>query len=133
MANRSSNAGYVDGFVFVVAEKNLAAYRKMAIWGGKTWMKHGALEYLECVGDDLIPSMGGVKAKMNFPKMAKLKKGETVWFSFITYKSKKHRDEVNKKVMKEMEKNADKYKDMVMPFDEKRMSTGGFRVVVNAK
>lgn len=126
-----NNIGYVDGFVLVVPKKNVAAYRAMALHGGKMWKKCGALDYKECIGDDLAPSMGGMQA-LQFPKMAKLKKGETVWFSYIGYKSRAHRDQVNKRVNAEMDKMAKKYKDMPMPFDMKRMAYGGFKVVVSA-
>jgi uncharacterized protein YbaA (DUF1428 family) len=103
----------------------------MAAEGGKMWKKHGALQYFECVGDDLKPNMGGMKF-LTFPKLARLKKGETVFFSFIVYRSKAHRNSVNRKVMKEMEKAQDKHKNMEMPFDVKRMAYGGFRTVVKA-
>jgi uncharacterized protein YbaA (DUF1428 family) len=123
---------YIDGFVIVIPKKNAAAYRKMAADGAKTWKKCGALEYFECMGDDLrTKSMGGMKP-LEFTKMAKAKPNETVWFSFIVFKSKKHRNEVNAKVMKEMEKDAAKYKDFVMPFDPKRMAYGGFQAIVEA-
>jgi len=118
---------YVDGFVFVVPKRNLGAYRKMAQLAGRVWKKHGALEYFECAGDDLNPNTGNMKAT-TFPKITKLKKGESVWFSFIVYKSKSHRNNVNKKVMKYFEK--DKDKNMKMPFDMKRMAYGGFKVIV---
>lgn len=124
-------AKYVDGFVLVVPKKNLAKYRKMAQEGGKIWRKYGALDYKECVGDDLNPGMGDAKHLL-FPEMTKAKKGETVWFSYIVYKSKAHRDQVNKKVMAEMEKWAKEHKKMVMPFDVRRMAYGGFKVVVDA-
>jgi alkaline phosphatase len=117
---------YVDGFVLVVPKKKLGAYRKMAEEGKKMWMKHGALDYKECVGDDLTPDMG--MPIMTFPRMAKTKPGETVVFSYIVYKSRAHRDQVNKRVMKEMEKSMDK--NMQMPFDMKKMAYGGFRVMV---
>lgn len=121
---------YVDGFVLVVPKKNLAAYRAMARWGKKLWMKHGALDYKECIGNDLRPkSMGGVKP-LAFTKMAKAKPNETVWFSFIVYKSKKHRDQVNARVMKDPAMNDPKWQHMQMPFDMKRFATGGFKVVV---
>lgn len=121
---------YVDAFVLVVPKKNVAAYRKMAAEGGKSWMKHGALSYYECMGDDLFPNMGK-EQPLRFPKMVKLKSNETVWFSFITYKSKKHRDQVNKKVMKEMNDWVEKHPEkMVMPFDMKKMAYGGFAAVV---
>lgn len=116
---------YVDGYVLVVPKSNRNEYKKMAQDGAKMWKKFGALEYFECVGDDLNPDMGGIKT-MPFPKMTKLKEGEEVWFSFIVYKSKAHRDAVNKKVMKEMTK----HENMSMPFDMKRFSYGGFRVEV---
>lgn len=125
---------YVDGFVLVVPKKNVKAYQKMAKDGANMWMKAGALGYFECMGDDLKPNTGapeGMRA-LTFPEMTKLKKGETVWFSFITYKDRKHRDKVNKKVMADMEKQAAKYKDMVMPFDMKRMAYGGFKVMVQS-
>ena len=113
---------YVDGFVIAVPEKNLPAYREMAKMGAKTWKKYGALEYFECVGDDLSPEWTGIK----FPKMVKAKAGETVVFSFIVYKSKAHRDEVIANVMKDPFMNTDK----PMPFDVKRMAYGGFEVIV---
>jgi uncharacterized protein YbaA (DUF1428 family) len=122
---------YVDGFVLVVPKKNVAAYRRMAAAGGKVWMKHGALEYLECMGDDLTPDMGGMPV-LTFPKLTRLKKGETVWFSFIVYKSRKHRDAVNAKVMKDPMMNPSNQKGKPMPFDMKRMAWGGFKAVVDA-
>ena len=94
-------------------------------------MKFGALDYKECMGDDLSPNMGGVSG-LTFPKMVNAKKDEKVWFSYVTYKSKARRDQVNKKVMAEMEKKAEKYKDKAMPFDMKRMAYGGFKVVVSS-
>jgi uncharacterized protein YbaA (DUF1428 family) len=113
---------YVDGFVIPVPEANIAAYKKLATWGRKVWMKHGALQYFECVGDDLnqMPGCG------DFKKMAKLKPGETIFFSFIIYKSKAHRNAVNKRVMASMA-NMDPKK---MPFDVKRMAFGGFKTLV---
>lgn len=123
-------AKYVDGFVLVVPKDKAADYEKMAKEGAEMWMKFGALEYFECKGDDLkTKAMGGMKP-LAFTKMAKAKPSEDVWFSFIVYKSKKHRDEVNKKVMVEMDKLKDKYKDATMPFDMKRMAYGGFSVEV---
>ncbi len=124
---------YVDGFVLSVPKKNIKAYRKMAAEGAKMWMKAGALQYFECVGDDLnIKPMGGMKT-MNFLQMAKAKKNETVFFSFIIFKSRAHRDAVNKKVMAGMEEHYSKHKDVpVMPFDMKRMAYGGFKAVVEA-
>lgn len=119
---------YVDGFVFAVPKKNIKAYHKMASDAAKIWKKHGALHYFECKGDHMNPKM----VTFTFPKMLKLKPTETAWFSFIIYKSKAHRDSVNAKVMKEMEK---KYKDQMdapMPFDMKRMAYGGFKTIVQA-
>lgn len=123
---------YVDGFVLVVPKKNVKAYRKMAKAAGKIWKKHGALEYFECVGDDLNPNTGGMKIN-TFTKMAKLKKGETVWFSFIIYKSKKHRNQVNARVMKQMEKEMKKHKNQKMPFDLKKMAYAGFKAMVEER
>ena len=115
---------YVDGFVLVVPKKNLAAYKKMARWGERLWRRHGALEYRECVADDLKAPCG-----IPFPKLVKLKPGETVVFSYIGYKSRAHRDQVNAKVMKDpsMDKMPQK-----MPFDVKRMCYGGFKVLVES-
>lgn len=124
---------YIDGFVLVVPKKNFAAYRKMARGGAKIWLKYGALDYKECVGDDMLPNMGGMTPALTFPKMIKAVKNETVWFSFIVYRSKAHRDQVNKKVMTEMSKDEKKYKDIPMPFDMKRFAYGGFKVVVDMK
>ena len=116
---------YVDGFVIPVPKKQLAAYRRMAQKGAKVWKDHGALEYFECVGEDLDVKMG-----VPFPKQMKAKRGETVVFSWILYKSRAHRDRVNAKVMKDP-RLADMMKPGAMPFDVKRMLYGGFRVLVN--
>lgn len=128
MAKKNS-AKYVDGFVLVVPKKKLDAYKKDARFGKKVWMKHGALDYMECIGDDMRPNMGGMKIK-TFTELAKAKPSEVVIFSYITYKSRAHRDSVNKKVMADMEKEMEKHKDQEMPFDMKRFSFGGFKVVV---
>jgi uncharacterized protein YbaA (DUF1428 family) len=123
-------AKYVDGFVLVVPKDRVEAYKKMAEAGRDTWMKHGALEYYECRGDDLIPQeMGGEKARA-FTEMAGAKSDETVWFSFIVFKSKEHRDEVNAKVMEEMNQQVAGYEDMLSPFEMTRMAYGGFQVEV---
>ncbi|RJQ35022.1 DUF1428 domain-containing protein [Candidatus Parcubacteria bacterium] len=122
---------YVDGFVIVIPKNNVAAYKKMATEGKKMWMKYGALDYKECMGDDLTPDMGGMPF-LTFPKLTTLKSNETLWFSFITYKSKKQRDQINKKVMADMEKQIEKGKDMKMPWDMERFSFGGFKVVVGS-
>lgn len=122
---------YVDGFVFVVPKNKVPEYKKMARVGSLIWKKYGALDYKECAGDDLRPkSMGGMRP-LSFLKMAKSKSGETVWFSFIVFKSKKHRDAVNAKVMKDPIMNDPKWKDIPMPFDMKRFAYGGFKVVVD--
>lgn len=124
-------AKYVDGFVLVVPKSKVAAYRKMAADGGRMWKKYGALDYKECIGDDLHPNMGDMPV-LTFPKMVKLKKGETVWFSYIAYKNRAHRDQVNKKVMAQMHKEYKGKKMPPMPFDMKRMAYGGFKVIVGA-
>jgi len=121
---------YVDGFVLVVPKDRADDYKKMAEGGRDTWMKHGALAYYECRGDDLVPpDMGGERARA-FPEMTGAEGDQTVWFSFIIFKSKEHRDEVNAKVMQEMGEAAEEYKDMLMPFDMQRMAYGGFQVEV---
>lgn len=123
-------AKYVDGFVLVVPKDKVEEYKKMAEMGKEAWLKFGALQYMECIGEDLVPKeMGGAKP-LGFTELTKAKPGETVWFSFVVFKSKKHRDEVNAKVMAEMSKQADAYKGVPMPFDVKRMAYGGFEVKV---
>jgi uncharacterized protein YbaA (DUF1428 family) len=117
-------AYYVDGFVLPVPKKNLNIYRRMAQQAGRIWRGHGALEFRECVGDDLNVKMG-----LPFPRGIKTKPGETVVFSWITYKSRAHRDRVNAKVMKDP-----RFAKMpkTMPFDVKRMLYGGFKTIVEA-
>jgi uncharacterized protein YbaA (DUF1428 family) len=115
---------YVDGFVLPVPRKNLAAYRRLARKAGRIWREHGALEFRECVGEDL-----SVKKVVTFPRRIKLKPGETVVFSWIGFKSRAHRDRVNARVMKDprlAQMNGP------MPFDVKRMVYGGFEVLVDA-
>jgi len=114
---------YVDGFVIAVPKKNLPAYRRISQQAGKVWKGYGAVEYRECVGDDLV-GMNGL-----FPKMTKLKKNETVVFSWIVYKSKAHRNAVNKKVMKDA--RIARMMKQPMPFDDKRMAFGGFKMIVD--
>jgi uncharacterized protein YbaA (DUF1428 family) len=114
---------YVDGYVLPVPKKNLAAYRRMAVIASKVWRDHGALEYRECVGDDL-----NVKWGVSFPRQIKTRPGETVVFAWIVYKSKAHRDRVNAKVMQDPRLAAMATKKM--PFDCKRMVYGGFKVLV---
>ncbi|HEX9181517.1 MAG TPA: DUF1428 domain-containing protein [Burkholderiales bacterium] len=116
---------YVDGFVTPVPKKNLDAYRKMARTAGKVWREHGALEFRECVADDVKPGK-----RTSFPQSVKLKPGETVMFSYIVYKSRSHRDKVNAKVMKDP-RLANMMDPKAMPFDGKRMFWGGFKVLVD--
>jgi len=119
-------ARYVDGFLLPVPKKNLEAYRRMAKQGGKIWREHGALEYRECVGDDVRS-----KSAVPFKRGVKLKSGETLVFSWIVYKSRAHRDRVNAKVMKDP-RITGMMEDKKMPFDVKRMAYGGFKVLVQA-
>lgn len=123
---------YVDGFLLIVPKKKLSAYKKMAEDGKRIWMKYGALDYKECIGDDLNPDSGGMKTS-SFPKLTKLKSNEIVVFSYIVFKSRAHRDQVNKKVMKDPAMSAEVWKDKPMPFDMKRMAYGGFKVIVDEK
>lgn len=118
---------YVDGYVLAVSKKNLKAYKKMAADAGKTWMKCGALSYTEAIEEDLTTAKqwGGYP----FQDTVKAKKDEVIVFSYIVYKSRKHRDQVNAKVHKHMSDS--KYKDIPMPFDMKRMAYGGFETFVN--
>jgi uncharacterized protein YbaA (DUF1428 family) len=116
---------YVDGFVVPVPKKNIDAYRRIAQKAGRVWRKHGALEFRECIGDDLKVKMG-----VAFPRAARLKPGETVMFSWIVYKSRAHRDRVNAKVMKDPRLAAE-MDPKTMPFDVKRMVMGGFRTIVD--
>lgn len=120
---------YVDGFVLVVPANKADEYRKMATVGRDAWMKHGALEYYECRSDDLKQQDMGDEKSRAFGEMAGAKDGEEVWFSFIVFESKEHRDEVNAKVMEEMSQETDKLPDP-MPVDMTRMAYGGFSVEV---
>lgn len=116
---------YIDGFVVVVPKKKIELYRRIARKAGRIWREHGALDYRECVGEDV-----NVKYGTPFPKLARLKRGETVVFSWITYKSRKHRDAVIKKVMADP-RLAPMMEPGAMPFDMKRMTYGGFDVIVD--
>jgi uncharacterized protein YbaA (DUF1428 family) len=116
---------YVDGFVVPVPKKNLDAYRRMATKAGKVWREYGALDYKECVGDDVKPGK-----RTSFPQAVKLKAGEVVFFSWIVYRNRKHRDSVNKKVMKD-ERITGMMDPKKFPFDGKRMFWGGFKVMVD--
>ena len=115
---------YVDGYVLPVPKKNVAAYRRMAQKAGKVWRDHGALEYIECIADDVKPGK-----HTSFPQSVKLKPGETVVFAYIVYKSRAERDRINAKVMKDP-RLADMMDPKAMPFDGKRMFWGGFKVLV---
>jgi len=116
---------YVDGFVLPVPKKKRAAYVKMARLGRKVWREHGALDYKECIADDVKPGKW-----TSFPQAVKLKKDEVVWFSFAVYRNRAHRDRVMKKVMSDPRMQA--YMDPKnMPFDGKRMIFGGFKVVID--
>ncbi len=117
---------YVDGYVLPVPKKNLRAYALMAKKAGKIWREHGALEVRECAGDDLLVKMG-----VPFPRLAKAKPGETVVFSWIVYTSRAHRNRVNAKVMKDP-RIAGMCDPKAMPFDAKRMTYGGFKMLVDA-
>jgi uncharacterized protein YbaA (DUF1428 family) len=117
---------YVDGFVVPVPKKKLATYRKMALKASKVWRDHGALEVCECVADDVK-----VGKWTSFPRSVKLKRGETVVFSYIVYKSRKQRDAVMAKVMKD-KRLAEMMDPSAMPFDGKRMIYGGFNTIVSA-
>jgi uncharacterized protein YbaA (DUF1428 family) len=118
-------ARYVDGFVLPVPKKNREKYLRMARKAGKVWREHGALEYVEAIADDVKP--GKVTS---FPQSVKLKAGETVIFSFVVYKSRKHRDAVLKKVMADP-RLADMMDPKTLPFDGMRMFWGGFKAVVD--
>ena len=115
---------YVDGYILPVPKKNIAAYRRMAQAAGKVWREHGALEYVECVADDVKPGK-----HTSFPQSVKLKAGETVIFAYIVCKSRAQRDRVKAKVMKDprLAKSMD---PKAMPFDAKRMFWGGFKVLI---
>ena len=116
---------YVDGFVLPVPKRNVKAYLRQARLAGKVWREHGALDYVECVADDVKPGKW-----TSFPQAVKLKPGEAVWFSWAVYRSRKHRDRVLAKVMKD-----ERLKTMMdpkkMPFDGRRMFWGGFKVMVD--
>lgn len=123
-------AKYVDGFVLVIPKGKEAAYQKMAEEGKASWMKHGALQYFECRGDDLKQQeMGDMKSRA-YKEMTGAGDGDNVWYSFIVFKDKAHRDEVNKKVMAEMDEMYKDATDFEMPNDMKKMAYGGFNVMV---
>ncbi len=123
-------AKYVDGFVLVIPKGKEAEYQKMAEMGRDSWMKHGALQYFECRGEDLKQQeMGDMKSRA-FAEMAGASADDNVWFSFIVFESKEHRDEVNAKVMKEMSESFDGETPFEMPNDMTKMAYGGFETVV---
>ena len=124
---KRNTARYVDGYVLPVPKRNLRAYRGIARIAGAVWKDHGALEYRECAGDDL-----DIKWHVPFPKLLKLKRGETAVFAWIVFKSRSHRDSVNNKVMKDprMTKMVNSKKGL--PFDCKRVAYGGFELIVDA-
>lgn len=130
---------YVDGFVISIKKDKIAAYKEMADLGKKVWMKHGALAYFECVGDDMRPkwmidsipeaqreAMKGI----DFPDLCESADDEIPVFSFIIFKSREHRDEVNAKVMADPEMQPSEGDDTEMPFDMKKMAYGGFKAIV---
>lgn len=116
---------YIDGFVLTVPKSKRAAYKKIAQEASQVWRKFGAIDYKECRADDMMLT----QITFNFPKMAKAKPDEEVWFSYITYASKAERNKVNKQVMAFFDEKY-KTKKMEMPFDMKRMAVGGFVVEV---
>jgi uncharacterized protein YbaA (DUF1428 family) len=124
-------AKYIDGFVLVVPKGKEAEYEEMAKMGRDSWMKHGALQYFECRGDDLKQQEMGDQKSRAFAEMAGAGSDENVWFSFVIFNSKEHRDEVNEKVMQEM---SESFKDQAAPFempnDMTKMAYGGFAVAV---
>ena len=118
-------ANYVDGFVVPVPKRKIEAYRRLSRKAGKIWREHGALEFRECIADDVKPGK-----LTSFPQSVKLKAGEVVWFSWIVYKSRKQRDRVNAKVMKDP-RITGMGDAKAMPFDTKRMIYGGLKVMVD--
>jgi uncharacterized protein YbaA (DUF1428 family) len=122
----SKKYNYVDGFILPIPKKNLGAYKKLAKVAAKVWLDHGAIDYVECIADDVKP--GKVTS---FPQSVKLKKGEVVFFSWVTYKSKSDRNKIMKKVMADP-RLAAQMNPASMPFDGMRMFWGGFKPVVKA-
>lgn len=132
---KQNKGNYVDGFVLVVPKDKVEEYKKMAEGAKRLWLKHGALAYKECMGEDLHPQPPEnmppeMKAPRSFEEIVGLKPNETVWFSFIVFKDREHRDKVNAKVMAAMEKEMKDFKDMPMPFDMEHCWYGGFSVQV---
>lgn len=132
MATKEQKAKYVDGFVLSITKKNVPAYKKLAREASEVWKRFGALDYKECMGEELkMKASPGMPTTLSFTKLAGAKPSETVWFSFVTYKSKAHRNQVNKKVMEYFSKKYAGKMDEPMPFDMKRMAYGGFSVEVD--
>lgn len=125
---------YIDAFVLVIPKDKVERYKKMAEDGCNIWMKHGALSYRECMGQDLSPTMEGMES-CPFPQLVNLRDNETVWFSYIEYTSKEHRDEVNAKVMthwnEKFKNNPEAMNEYADVLDMKRMSTGGFSIEIS--
>lgn len=132
----TENMPYVDGFVIAIPKKNLEDYKQMAAKGRDIWMKHGAIDYKECVGNDMTPSMGDMGEEAGqmgtFPQLINAKDDEVVVFSYIVFKSREHRDEVNAKVMQDPEMSPEAFKDKAMPFEMNRAYYGGFETIVSA-
>jgi len=124
---------YVDGFVLVVPKGKAQEYKKMAEEGRDSWMKHGALQYFECKGDDLKQQEMGPDKSRSFNEMAGAGDEDDVWFSFIVFESKEHRDEVNKKVIEEMGEAYKEQSNFVSPFEMSKMAYGGFEVLVESQ
>lgn len=127
---------YVDGYVLPIKKDKLNEYKEMAVKGGEVWMKHGALAYYECAGDDLTPRMGehvegDAMQITTFPDLMKTTPDETVVFAFVVYESRAHRDEVNAKVMADPEMDPAQYEGKEMPMDPSRMAYGGFTAIVH--
>lgn len=123
-------AQYVDGFVLVVPKDKSEEYKKMAEEGKSSWMRHGALEYFECRGEDLAQQEMGPDSSRSFKEMTGAGDQDDVWFSFIVFESREHRDIVNKKVMAEMDEAYKEQSEFVMPFQMSQMAYGGFEVAV---
>lgn len=121
---------YVDGFVLVVPKDKKDEYKKMAEEGRDSWMRHGALQYFECAANDLSQQDDGTNKTRSFNDMAGAGENEDVWFSFIVFESKEHRDQVNKKVMEEMDAAYDENSSFAMPFEMSKMAYGGFTTEV---
>ena len=124
---------YVDGFLLVVPKGKAEEYKKMAEQGRDAWLKHGALQYFECRNEDLKPQEMGPDKTRSFSEMTGAKDGDDVWFSFIVFESREHRDEVNKKVMEEMDAAYSEQSDFVSPIEMSQMAYGGFDVLVEGR